>query len=126
MTRHWPFLIERRTMPALNERGRVKELYQRLFRRAMSFLSGSSAPTGCRVVHTEVTVERQGVTVLLSGVAAADFDICPLCGQRLAPTQADQIRGCLQKGPASRHELPGDGACLGGKASIPPEFSDFD
>jgi len=97
MRRHWPFLIERRRIPTLNERGRVKELYQRLFRRAMSFLLGSSAPAGGRVVRTEVTVERQGVTVLLSGVAAADFDICPLCGQRLAPTQAEQMRSCLQK-----------------------------
>lgn len=110
MTRHWPFLLERRTMPALNERGRVKELYQRLFRRATAFLTGPSAPTGGRVVQTEVTVERQGVTVLLSGVVAADFEICPLCGQRLAPTQADQIRGCLHQGSASRPKLPGDGA----------------
>lgn len=110
MTCHWPFLVERRSIPTLTERGRVKELYQRLFRRAISFLAGSSAPTGGRVVQTEVTVERHGVTVLLSGVAAADFDVCPLCGQRLAPTQAEQITGCLQKASASRHELPGDGA----------------
>jgi hypothetical protein len=76
----------------------------------MAFLSRGSAPTGGRVVQTEVTVERQGVTVLLSGVAAAGFDICPLCGQRLAPYQAEQIRDCLHKGSASPHELPGDGA----------------
>jgi hypothetical protein len=121
MTRHWPFLIEPRIIPTLNERGRVKELYQRLFRRAMAFVSGSSAPAGGRVVHTQVTVERQGVTLLLSGAAAVDFEICPLCGQRLIPTQAEQFRDCLQKGSTSRHELPGDGTCLGGKAPIPPD-----
>lgn len=107
MTRHWPFLIECHSIPTLNERGRVKELYQRLFRRAMSFLS-RSAPTGGRVIQTEVTVERQSVTVLLSGVASADFEMCPLCGQALAPTHAEPIRGCLQKGLASPKELPGD------------------
>jgi hypothetical protein len=95
-------------MRTLNERGRVKELYQRLFRRAMAFLSGTSAPVTGRVVHTEVTVERQGVTVLLSGVGSADFDTCPLCGQRLAATQAAQIRGSLQSSSASQHKIPGD------------------
>ncbi len=108
MMRHWSFLIERSSIRTLNERGRVKELYQRLLRWAMSFISGSSAPTAGRIVHTEVTVERQGVTVLLSGVAVADFDSCPLCGQRLAPTQAAEIRGCLQNGSTSQHKLPGD------------------
>ena len=88
----------------------MQELYQRLFRRAMAFLSGSSTPSAGRVVHTQVTVERQGVTVLLSGVAAVDFDICPLCGQRLVPTQAEQLRACLQKGSTSWHEIPRDGA----------------
>lgn len=95
-------------MRTLNERGRVKELYQRLFRRAMSFLSGMSTSAGGRIIHTEVTVERQGVTVLLTGVGPADFDTCPLCGQRLAPTQAAQIRGSLQNGSASQHKIPGD------------------
>jgi hypothetical protein len=109
MTRHWPFLIDCRSIRTLNERGHVKELYQRLFRRAISFLSGSSAPTGGRVVQTEVTVERQSVTVQIRGVAAADFEMCPLCGQALAPTHAEKIPGCPQKGLASPRELPGDG-----------------
>jgi hypothetical protein len=74
----------------------------------MSFLVGRSAPSRGRIVHTEVTVERHGVTVLLSGVAAADFDTCPLCGQKLAPTQAAQIRSSLQNSSTSHYELPGD------------------
>jgi hypothetical protein len=48
-------------------------------------------------VRTEVTVERQGTTVLVSNVAAG-FDTCPLCGQKLAPTQVEQARLRLNKG----------------------------
>jgi hypothetical protein len=47
-----------------------------------------------------VTVEQHGTTVFLSGVAAG-FDICPLCGTKLAPEQAEQARLRLPKGPIS-------------------------
>jgi len=87
----------------------VKELYQWLSRRAMAFLSGSFAPAG-RVIQTEVTIERQGITMLLSGVAASDFEVCPLCGGSLSSVQAEAMRGCLQEGSNSRHESQGDGA----------------
>jgi hypothetical protein len=100
--------VERRNIRTLNERGRVKELYQRLFRRAMSFLSRRAAPGSGRIMHTEITVERQGVTVLLSGVRAADFDTCPLCGQKLGPTQAAQVQSSLRSGTSSQYKLPGD------------------
>jgi len=62
--------------------------------------SSPSVPNVTRIVRTDVTVERQGMTVLLSGVATGDFDICPLCGQSLAPAQTAQIRASLQKGSA--------------------------
>jgi hypothetical protein len=55
-----------------------------------------------------VTVERQGVKLLVVG-AAAGFDTCPLCGQKLAPTQAEQARLRLQEGPISQKDLPADG-----------------
>jgi len=42
-----------------------------------------------RTVRTEVTVQREGMTVLVGG---AGFEICPLCGQKLAPAQAEQAR----------------------------------
>jgi hypothetical protein len=55
-----------------------------------------------------VTVERQGMTLLVGG-ATAGFDTCPFCGQKLAPTQADQARLRLQEGSISQRDLPADG-----------------
>jgi hypothetical protein len=56
-----------------------------------------SAITTERTVRTEVTVERQGTTVLVGNVAAG-FDTCPLCGNKLAPEQAEQARLRLRGG----------------------------
>jgi len=55
-----------------------------------------------------VTVERQGMTLLVGGVAAG-FENCPLCGQRLAPVQAEQARLRFREGSISRKDLPTDG-----------------
>jgi hypothetical protein len=55
-----------------------------------------------------VTVERQGMTLLVGG-AAAGFDNCPLCGQKLAPAQAEQARLRLQEDSISQKDLPADG-----------------
>jgi hypothetical protein len=38
---------------------------------------------------------------LLVGDTAARFDICPLCGTKLAPEQAEQARLRLSKGSIS-------------------------
>jgi hypothetical protein len=46
-----------------------------------------------------VKVQREGFT-LLSG-APAGFDVCPLCGTKLAPEQAEQARLRLPKGSIS-------------------------
>ena len=54
-----------------------------------------------RTVRTEVTVERQGVTVLLDN-AAKGFDTCPLCGARLREAQAEQARLRLPEGSISQ------------------------
>jgi hypothetical protein len=43
------------------------------------------------------------------GGAAADFDNCPLCGQKLAPSQAEQARLRLQKSSILQDDLPVDG-----------------
>jgi hypothetical protein len=48
------------------------------------------------------------MTLLLGG-AAASFDNCPLCGQKLAPAQAEQARLQLQEGSISEEDLPADG-----------------
>jgi len=70
----------------------MKRLYQWFIERASFFRSGTPSPGTTRTVRTEVTtVQREGMTLLV-GNAAAGFDICPLCGQTLAPAQAEQAR----------------------------------
>jgi hypothetical protein len=79
----------------------MKQLYQWLFGRASFFRSDASSCGTSRIVRTEVTVERQRLTVLVGGAAAA-FDTCPLCGNKLAPEQAEQVRAHLSDGPISQ------------------------
>jgi hypothetical protein len=49
------------------------------------------------------------MTLLVGGGATADFDNCPLCGQKLAPAQAEQARLRLQQGSISQDDSPVDG-----------------
>jgi len=69
----------------------MKRLYQWFRERASFFGSGTSSQGTTCTVRTEVTVQREGMTLLVGGVAAG-FDTCPLCGQTLAPAQAEQAR----------------------------------
>jgi hypothetical protein len=69
----------------------MKRLYQWLSQRASFFRSDSSGRGTTRTIRTEVTVQREGLTLLVSN-AAAGSDTCPLCGQTLAPAQAEQAR----------------------------------
>jgi len=66
----------------------MNRIYQWLSGRASFFRSDTSGRGANRTLRTEVTVERQGMTLLVGGVAAG-FDTCPLCGQTLAPTKAE-------------------------------------
>jgi len=86
----------------------VKRIYQWAYQWASFFRSQTSGRSTSRTVRTEVTVERQGMTLLVGGTAAG-FDNCPLCGQKLAPAQAEQARLRLQKGPTAPEDLPVDG-----------------
>jgi hypothetical protein len=52
-------------------------------------------------------VRREGVTLLVSS-AAAGLDICPLCGNKLVPTQAEQARLRLLEGVTSQETGPVD------------------
>jgi hypothetical protein len=68
-------------------------LYQWLSQRASSFRSDTSATAANHTVRTEVTVERQGTTVVIGNVPM-NFDTCPLCGSKLASEQARlRLRG---------------------------------
>jgi hypothetical protein len=87
----------------------MKGLYQWLSERASFFRLDTSAHTANRTVRTEVTVEQQGMTMLVGG-AAAGIDICPLCGGKLAPAQAEQVSGRLLKGSISQQSGPVDGS----------------
>ena len=69
----------------------MQKLYQRLFNWARVFASQTQTPVG-RVIHTEVTIERQGLAVLTGDLAAEGFQNCPLCGQKLQPHQAKQAQ----------------------------------
>jgi hypothetical protein len=82
----------------------VKRLYQWFSERASFFRSDVSGGRMSRTVCTEVTVQREGITLLLGDVAAAGFAICPLCGNKLPPLQAEQARLRFQKGSAT--EIP--------------------
>ena len=90
---------------------RTKRLYQWLSERASFFRSDAPGRGTSRTVRTEVTVERQGMTLLVGGTAP-NFDNCPLCGQKLAPEQAEQARLRLQKGSPLQEDSPVDGTAL--------------
>jgi hypothetical protein len=86
----------------------MNRLYQWLSGRASFFRSDTSGRGASRTVRTEVTVERQGMTLLAGGMAAAGFDTCPLCGSKVAPDQAEQPSGRLLKGSISQETGPVD------------------
>jgi hypothetical protein len=93
-------LCDCRNIRGVNGEDRATRIYQWLYRRASFFRSESSGQGTSRTVRTEVTVERQGTTVLVGNMAVG-FDTCPLCGSKLAPEQAEQARLRLPKGPIS-------------------------
>jgi hypothetical protein len=86
----------------------MNRLYQWVSQRASFFRSEPFGRGTSRTVRTEVTVERQGMTLLVGG-AAASFDVCPLCGQKRAPTQVDSASLRLRQGSISPDDLPVDG-----------------
>jgi hypothetical protein len=94
----------------VNSEGRATRIYQWLSSRASFFRSEASSHGTSRTVRTEVTVEQQAITVLL-GSTSADVDICPLCGQKLAPEHAERtghrvIEGSIPQAPAPLDRPP--------------------
>jgi hypothetical protein len=102
---HWSFSCTCSNIRDRGSEGRVKRLYQWLSGRASFFRTGTSGRGTTRTVRTEVTVERQGMTLVVNG-AAAGFDTCPLCGNKLAPNQPDQPSDRLLKGLISQGRDP--------------------
>jgi hypothetical protein len=89
----------------------MKRLYQWFGERASFFFSDSDGDRTSRTVRTEVTVQREAMTLLVSE-AAAPFAICPFCGQKSPPAQAKQTRLRLQESSISQEDVPADGTCL--------------
>src|SRR5580658_1024454 len=77
--------------------GCTTRLYQWLSRRASFFRSEKFGSGATRTVRTEVTVERQALTVLVRDLAV-DFDTCPLCGNKLTSVHAEHARSALPQG----------------------------
>jgi hypothetical protein len=105
MRRHWPSLWDCGKIRSLNKRGRVHRIYQWLYGRASFFRSDTSGRTN-RMVRTEVTVERQGMTLLMGG--ATGLDHCPLCGQ-IVPGKAKSEKASPSPGKILEGDLPADG-----------------
>jgi len=84
----------------MNKEGRTKRLYQWLSQRASFFRSDTSGRGSTRTVRTEVTVQREGMTLLVGDVTAGS-DACPFCGSKLTPEQVEQARLRLPKGSIS-------------------------
>jgi hypothetical protein len=78
----------------VSEEDRTKRLYQWLGQRA-SFFRFDRSGRGNRTIRTEVTVQREAVTLLVPN-ATANFDTCPLCGNELAPEQAERAKRRLR------------------------------
>ncbi len=86
----------------------MKRLYQWLTRQASFFRHNAVGRGPNRTVRTEVTVRREGMTLLVNGAASVDFDTCPLCGNKLAPEQSEQAKPRLSEGSISQKTGPVD------------------
>jgi hypothetical protein len=106
---HWSFFCACSNIRGRGSEGRVNRLYQWLSGRASFFRTGTSSRGAGRTIRTEVTVERQGMTLVVGG-APSGFDACPLCGSKLAPNQAEQLNGRLLETSISHGPFPVDGA----------------
>jgi hypothetical protein len=68
--------------------------------RASFFGFAASGPGASRTLRTEVTFERESITLSLNGSA---LDLCPMCGQTLSPPQAPQAELRLKERPTDRN-----------------------
>jgi len=85
----------------------MQRLYQWLSERASFFRYDAVGHGANSTVRTETTVRREAMTLVV-GSAAASLDTCPLCGNKLAPTQAEQARLRLPQDSISQQAGPVD------------------
>jgi hypothetical protein len=67
--------------------------------RASFFRFAASGPGTSRTVRTEVTFERESITLSVNGPA---LGLCPICGQMPPPPQAPQSELRLKEGSTNR------------------------
>jgi hypothetical protein len=89
----------------------MKRLYQWFSERTSFFHSDVPSTRTSRTVRTEVTVQRERMTVLVGSAGGTGFDICPLCGNEFAPAEADRLSSCPHKGSVSKARAPLAGPC---------------
>src|SRR5271156_117972 len=83
----------------VNRENRTKRLYQWMTQRASFLRFAASGPGTSRTVRTEVTFERESITLSVNGPA---LDLCPMCGQMRPPPQAAQAGLGLEEGSTNR------------------------
>jgi hypothetical protein len=87
----------------VNREKRTKRLYQWLTQRASFFRFAGSGRGTSRTVRTEVTLERESITLSMNGPG---LDLCPFCGQMRGhtppPPQAAQAGLGLEEGSTNR------------------------
>jgi hypothetical protein len=84
----------------VNRENHTKRLYQWLTQRASFFRFAESGRGTSRTVRTEVTLEQESITLSVNGAA---LDLCPMCGQRLAPLQVTQAGLRLEEKSTNRN-----------------------
>ncbi len=67
----------------VNRENLTKRLYQWLTQRASFFHFAASGRDMSRTVRTEVTFERESISLSVNGSA---LDLCPICGQMCGQT----------------------------------------
>src|SRR5580658_8702508 len=96
----WLFGLHATRSRPVNRENSTKRLYQWLTQRASFFRFAASGRGTSRTVRTEVTIERESVTLSVNGSA---LDLIPLCGQKmLSPTEAQAVL-LLQEVPRNRN-----------------------
>jgi hypothetical protein len=93
---------------ASEQRDCMQRLYQWLSERASFFRHDAAGHGTSSTVRTETTVRREGMTLLVGGAASVGLDICPLCGSKLAPTEAERANLRLLDGSISQETGPID------------------
>jgi hypothetical protein len=96
----WLFGLHATRSRPVNRENSTKRLYQWLTQRASFFHFAASGRGTSRTVRTEVTIERESVTLSVNGSA---LNLCPMCGQTLLSPQEAQAGLRLQEGPTNRN-----------------------